>query len=98
MATLDPKVIGPFPCEFCQKKLPTMPGRTQHQRVAHAEELGNLQTGQSMGKSLAEVLNTRAAPASDGSTELEEKVARLEKQLAKVGKATRRRKANKVSP
>ena len=94
MATLDPRVVGPFVCEFCPRKLPTVQGKTQHQSVAHAKELGNLQTGQSMGTALAGVLNARAAPASDGSAELQEKVARLEKQLAKVGKATRRRKAN----
>ena len=98
LATLDPKLVGPFVCEFCQRKLPTAQGRTQHQKVAHAEELGNLQTGQSMGKSLAEVLNARAAPSNDGSAELQAQVDRLERQLAKVGKATRKRRTNKVSP
>ena len=94
MATLDPAVVGPFVCEFCQRKLPTVQARKQHQSVAHSKELGSLQTGQSMGKSLGEVLNAKPAQSNDGVAELQEKVAMLERQLTKVGKATRKRRAN----
>ena len=101
MATLDPKTVGPFACEFCQRKLPTEPARRQHQSVAHAKELGNLQTGQSMGKSLAEVLNAKAAQPSDSMAELRETVARLERRLSEMSrpeKAIRKRRTAKVSP
>ncbi len=101
LATLDPKLVGPFACEFCQRKLPTESARKQHQSVAHAEEIGNLRTGQSMGKSLAEVLNAKPVQPSDSTAELRDTVARLERQVAGMSrpeKATRRRRTAKVSP
>lgn len=107
MGTLDPKVIGPFVCEFCQRKLPTKEARHQHQSVVHTEELGNLETGRSLGKSLGEVFNGRVDQArvdqpelKNDTAELREKVASLEKRLALVAspaKQTRRRKAAKVN-
>lgn len=96
MATLNPEVVGPFVCEFCERKLPTRQAKEQHQKVAHTEELGNLQTGQSMGRSLAEVLNAKAQPNANADTDaLLEKIERLERQLEKgsrLAKTTRRRR------
>ena len=59
MAELPPVRVGPFPCEFCPRELPTREGRAQHQSVAHQEELSSLRTGQS----LAAALQTNAKPA-----------------------------------
>src|SRR3990167_7162004 len=69
--------LGPFPCEFCPRKLPTVEARKQHQTVAHKEELGNLQTGKSLGDSMAAALNRSAAPV-DISPELLAMKAQIE--------------------
>lgn len=56
MADVAGALIGPFPCDFCDRSLPTVEGRDQHQSVVHKERLGDMQTGKSLGTSLAEAL------------------------------------------
>ena len=53
---LEGKDLKPFPCEFCERILPTNEAKEQHQSVFHKEEKGNIQQGQSLGTSLAEAL------------------------------------------
>jgi len=73
---LEGMELTPFPCGFCERILPTEQAKTQHQSVAHKEELGNLQTGRSLGTSLAEAMSNvpTAAPraeAEDGPSRAE---------------------------
>ena len=80
---------GPFECSFCEKVLPTVAAREQHQSVAHKEDQGHIQTGHSLGTSLGEVLAQAGitAPsmrANEGPSqaELQQRVDELEDQLA----------------
>ena len=80
--------LTPFPCGFCERVLPTAQAREQHQSVAHKEELGNLQTGKSLGTSLAEAMSTITGPepraeAKDGPSraDLQATVDSLRKDL-----------------
>ena len=87
-----PSRIGPFPCEFCDRQMPTRQAREQHQQVAHKEELGNLRTGRSLGDSLAGVLEkmqTGQAVAQPSYEELTKRLAKLEKAQKKQRRATK---------
>ena len=81
--------LEPSPCGLCERVLPTVEAKVQHQSVVHKEALGNLQTGKSLGESLAEALGN-VAPGSparveeDGPTreELQTEIGALRKDLA----------------
>ena len=73
--------LGPFICEFCQHQIPTARGVAQHQSVAHKDELARLETGRSMGRSLAAVLSQKTAPAVQ-----DQEVEELRSQLTAVEK------------
>lgn len=96
MAGVPASRLGPFQCEFCSRKLPTAQAKEQHQAVAHKDRLGNIQTGKSLGESLAEALGRTATP--DVSLELQEMqrtIDALKKQVEKQGATkprSRRRK------
>lgn len=94
LANVPKERLGPFPCGFCDRNLPTKEALHQHQQVAHSKELGNLQTGRSLGTAVADVLNTlqvpvpapAPAPAPADQTEYEalrHRVAQFEAQEAK---------------
>lgn len=68
-----------YPCEFCERTLPTAPARKQHQQVAHKEELSNIQSGRSLADAIATAKPVEAQPDVNA---LLERIARLEKQLA----------------
>jgi len=73
-------LIGPFPCEFCERKLSTVEGREQHQTVAHKERMGDMQTGKSLGTSLAEALSN--VGRTNTEEEQAERIRELEAKLA----------------
>lgn len=77
-------MIGPFPCEFCERKLPTRQAREQHQQVAHAGALSDLRTGESLGNSLAGALGKLQNAPVDNSQALLQRIAELEAEQAKV--------------
>jgi len=86
MAEVPEALIGPFACDFCDRMLPTVEGRDQHQSVMHKDRLGDMQTGKSLGISLAEALGN--IPAGKNSEQhLQERIAELEAQLANEPKA-----------
>ena len=64
LADADPALIGPFPCAFCPRQMATIQAREQHHTVAHKDDLRNLQTGQSLGTSLAEALKNNVQPGA----------------------------------
>lgn len=82
---VDPAQVGPFPCAFCPRKMATIQAREQHQLVAHKAELESLRTGESMGKSLAEILNRKSETSDEVelarmvAQEQQERIDRLEK-------------------
>lgn len=84
LAGVNPELIGPFVCDFCQRKMPTKQARQQHQSVMHADELGDIQTGSSLGKALAEAMGKASVPVAVGLKEelLLQKIAELEAKVA----------------
>jgi hypothetical protein len=84
LADVPKELIGPFVCDFCQRKMPTNEAREQHQSVAHTEPLGDVRTGTSLGKALAEAMNKASASATPAPSQdaLLQKIADLEKKVA----------------
>lgn len=64
--------LGPFPCNFCNRQLPTVEAREQHQSVAHKEQVGDLRTGRSLGDAIAAAMNAPSQGDEDTKKELEE--------------------------
>lgn len=97
--------IGPFVCEFCNRKMPTRQAKEQHQSVVHATPLNNIQLGRSLGDTLAGALATArtgsvvADPATEALqariAELEAEQAETEKRRAVMAKARAARKPKK---
>lgn len=85
MAEVAKVLIGPFPCEFCQRKLPTSQALEQHQRVAHTTPLNNIELGRTLGKTLSTALGSSQAapPVQDSEAQLLQRVAELEAILAR---------------
>lgn len=80
---LEGKDLKPFPCEFCERVLPTTEAKEQHQSVFHKEEKGNIQQGQSLGTSLATALgNIGQDPI------LKARIQELEEELASKSEET----------
>lgn len=90
LANVPASRLGPFPCEFCSRKLPTVEARRQHQGVAHKEELGNLEAGKSLGDSLAAALHrpTASAATPPVSMEMQEMQRTIDALTAKVQRLT----------
>ena len=81
---LEGKDLKPFPCEFCERVLPTTEAKEQHQSVFHKEEKGNIQQGQSLGASLATALgNTNLLPAQVSEEALLKRIEELQAELAR---------------
>lgn len=80
MADVPADKIGPFVCDFCQRKMPTVAARTQHQSVAHEKPLGDIQTGSSLGKALAAALNGQKEVTPTQET-LQRRITDLEAQV-----------------
>ena len=85
MADVKPELIGPFVCDFCQRKMPTAAARAQHQSVAHTKPLGDIQTGTSLGRAVAEAMG-KTAPAPDRE-QLLKRIAELEATTAQPVRA-----------
>ena len=80
LADVPKALIGPFVCDFCKRKMPTAEAREQHQSVAHTEPLGDVRTGTSLGKALAEAMsktNGTPAVASPSQDALLQRIAEL---------------------
>lgn len=92
LATIPKELIGPFPCEFCSRKMATQEGRRQHQQVAHTTPLNNIELGRTLGNTMAAALGSNraatAAPADDTEASLRKRVAELEAQVANKGVET----------
>ena len=90
LADVPAGVLGPFPCEFCVRKLPTVKALRQHKQVAHAKEQGNLQQGESLGTSLAKALSgvkpQVVQEADPEKAAMRQKIAELEAEKVKVEK------------
>ena len=72
--------IGPFVCSFCKRKMPTPEALTQHQSVAHATPMGNIQLGKSLGDTIAGAIGKQPTAAElDELAELRREVTRLKK-------------------
>src|SRR3990167_2054769 len=84
LAGVSPDLIGPFICDFCQRKMPTKAARQQHQSVAHTKPLGEVQIGTSLGKALAEAMGKAGAPVAVAPTQdmLLQRIAELEAKMA----------------
>lgn len=98
MAGVSADRLGPFPCGFCSRKLPTVEAKEQHQSVAHKERLGNIQQGKSLGDSLAEALAHTVAPAPTESPEMQElkaTISRLEAMVKGQAGSTKTRSRSK---
>ena len=72
LAGISAEQLGPFPCDFCGRKMPTSAARTQHQSVAHAKPLDNVQLGRSLGESIAAALGKGSGLSTDEQAELAE--------------------------
>lgn len=96
LATVALGVLGPFPCEFCDRKLPTKQARDQHQGVAHATPKNNIQLGKTIGDAMADALGNMRAPvaAPSDTTVLLERIASLEAEKAANQKKRDTFKAN----
>lgn len=64
LANVPKELIGPFPCDFCSRKMPTRQALAQHQSVAHKEQLSNVQMGRSVGNALATALDKGRVPTT----------------------------------
>lgn len=93
LATVPKEQLGPFPCEFCERKLPTQAARSQHQQVAHKEAKSNIQLGRTLGDSLSNALENVALPRAASSPEAQ-RIAELEAELARLREVKERRRAN----
>jgi len=84
LANLPKERIGPFVCDFCKRKMPTVEAREQHQSVAHTEPLGDVRTGTSLGKALAEAMGKAGAPVAVAPTQdmLLQRISELEAKMA----------------
>lgn len=88
LADVPKELIGPFVCDFCKRKMPTREALAQHQSVAHAEPLGNIRTGDSLGKAVAKALSQFGqAPAAPETPAVDtgvllQRIADLEGRLA----------------
>ena len=87
LANVPKELIGPFICDFCKRKMATVEAREQHQSVAHIKPMGDVQTGTSLGKALAEAMNkvnapVAPAPATPSQDELLKRIAELEARVA----------------
>lgn len=109
LANVPKERLGPFPCEFCERELPTEAARNQHQQVAHAKERGNIQLGKTLGDSLSGALGNAAAarisPEAWRIAELEAELARVRgikeqrrANMAKARKARSEKKESETSP
>ena len=58
--SVDEALIGPFVCEFCQRKMPTPISLKQHQSVAHTTPMNNIQLGRSLGESIKSAMQPDA--------------------------------------
>lgn len=98
MKEVPSEQLGPFTCEFCDRRIPTAQGLAQHQSVAHRDEQARLQTGRSMGQSLAAVLS--GSPGSNGNQEVERlasQVATMERRIRELtARPKRPRKAKSL--
>jgi len=99
--------LGPFPCDFCTRHLPTLEARSQHQRVAHQEEKTNIQLGKTLGASISAALGQPQSAASPSEETLRSRIAELEANEAKnvqrraalaKARAARRKKQQVTSP
>lgn len=89
LADVPPELIGPFICEFCQRKMPTREARRQHQSVAHSAPLSNIQLGQSLGDTLANALGPPKAESAVANSDIEtlrQRIAELEAEQVKIEK------------
>lgn len=104
LANVDTSELGPFPCAFCERQMATIEAREQHQSVAHKEALGSLQTGRSLGVSLAEALNKNGAvpggvaigQASSQEAMLQE-ISELKQAVAELTRAQSRPRRQKTT-
>lgn len=75
MADVSQESLRPYPCEFCNRILPTPQGRDQHQQVAHKDEIASLRSGRSLALALNEKQRNIEVLANPSSSELESKAA-----------------------
>lgn len=87
MVAVPAERLGPFICDFCKRKMPTQQAREQHQSVAHAIPLNNVQLGRTLGDTLASALataKTDTITVNPETAELQARIAELEAEKAKT--------------
>lgn len=91
----------PFICPVCAKELPTVKARDKHEQVMHKEEKGNIRTGETLARALAEALNpnghisataTEQLSGQEEHTALLEEIEHLKRELASAKRPVRRAK------
>ena len=87
LADVDQGLLGPFPCAFCERQMATIQAREQHQMVAHKDALGNLQTGRSLGASLADALKKTGAQEASRE-DLQRELSLLQLQVKELREAS----------
>ena len=87
LADVDQAQLGPFPCAFCERQMATIQAREQHQMVAHKDALGNLQTGRSLGASLADALKKTGAQEASRE-DLQRELSLLQLQVKELREAS----------
>ena len=100
---IDMAQLWQFPCGFCERGLPTRQALEQHQSVAHAKPLGNIQMGKSLGDALSDSMKKSSPVEADPErAALLERIAVLEKEqaetLRKRAAAAKMRAAKKTRP
>ena len=79
------------PCGYCERVLPTTKALEQHQSVAHKDSLRDIQTGRSLGTTLAEVMGTPTlAPAE--AEEMQRQIEELKELVATLTPESKSRK------
>ena len=80
------ELIGPFMCDFCDRKMPTRVALNQHQSVAHTEPLGNIQLGKSLGDTIATAMGNNTLPTRTLAPNEAAELAQLRQEMVEVNK------------
>ncbi len=93
LAGLTAAEIGPFPCHFCERQLPTVKAQQQHEKVAHGPEKSDTRTGEALANALVEGFKGQAP--GNGTTNNDAVVAELLGQIMAMREELAAMKAGK---
>ena len=61
---VDPSTPRAFPFNFCERALPTVQARDQHESVAHKEEKGQIRSGEHLANAMLRGFGQQSSPES----------------------------------